>query len=107
MAKYVLAYHGGEMPATAEAQANAMDMEAWGRWFGSLGSALVDGGNPVGATRTITASGSVSAGGGANALTGYTIISADSLDAAVKLAKGCPVLGAGASIEVCETVETM
>ena len=35
------------------------------------------------------------------------MIKADSLDAAVKLAKGCPVLAGGGSIEVAETVNAM
>jgi hypothetical protein len=36
-------------------------------------------------------------------VTGYSIIQAGSLDAAVELAKGCPILESGGSIEVCET----
>ena len=42
MAKnYVLVYHGGAMPETETAQAQAM--QAWDDWFGRLGPALVDG----------------------------------------------------------------
>ena len=50
--------------------------------------------------------GSVS-GDGHSSLSGYSIISADSLDAAIALAMGCPVLSSGATIEVCETFEAM
>jgi len=39
--------------------------------------------------------------------TGYSIIKADSLDAAVELAKGCPVFGGGASVQVVETYPVM
>jgi hypothetical protein len=46
-------------------------------------------------------------GGGSSSLSGYSIISADSLDAAIALVKGCPVLSSGATIEVCETFEAM
>jgi len=46
-------------------------------------------------------------GDGHNSLSGYSIISADSLDAAIALAKGSPVLSGGATIEVCETFEAM
>ena len=81
-------------------------MQAWGDWFGKLGGALKDPGNPVGQTRTIS-NGSVSEGGGTNAASGYSIIEADSLDSAVALAKGCPVLQGGASIEVAETFDVM
>lgn len=38
---------------------------------------------------------------------GYTILKADSLDAAVEMAKGCPVLQGGASISVFETFALM
>jgi len=32
-------------------------MKAWGDWFASLGEQLVDGGNPFGAGRAVTADG--------------------------------------------------
>ena len=103
MPKYVLAYHGGGMPETPEQGAEVM--AAWGAWFESLGASVVDGGAPTGAARTVAASGSVSAGGGANPLTGYSLITADVLDGAVKLAKGCPILKSGGSVEVAETID--
>jgi hypothetical protein len=105
MANYLLAYHGGGMPATEEERAQVM--AAWGEWFGALGAGLVDGGNPVGQARTITGDGSVSDGGGANPVSGYSVIKADSMDAAVALARGCPLLQSGGSIEVCETFSAM
>ena len=45
MAKYLLAYRGGGMPETDEARAKVT--EAWGIWFGQLGAAVADPGNPV------------------------------------------------------------
>src|SRR6266705_2582581 len=44
MANFVLLYSGGSMPETEAEQAAVM--QAWGAWFGQLGSALVNGGNP-------------------------------------------------------------
>ena len=38
---------------------------------------------------------------------GYSMIEADSLDHATKLATGCPVLQGGADITVFETFEVM
>jgi hypothetical protein len=105
MAKYLLIYHGGGMPEGQAAQEQAM--AAWGTWFQNLGPALADGGNPVGQTKTIAANGAVSDGGGANPASGYSLIEADSLDGAVELAKGCPVLGGGSTIEVAETFNAM
>jgi hypothetical protein len=102
MPKYVLAYHGGSMPETAAAQEEAM--AAWGAWFGSLGEAVIDGGNPTGLAKTVT-SGAVKDGGGANPLTGYSLLTAADINAAVALAKGCPILKAGGSVEVAEAID--
>ena len=50
MAKYLFVYHGGRKPESKEDMAEVMN--AWGQWFGSMGSAVVDGGNPVGTSST-------------------------------------------------------
>ena len=102
MTNYLLVYKGGGMPAT-EAEQKAV-MDAWGAWFGGLGAAVVDGGNPFGPAKTIASNGSVSDGGGA-ALTGYSIIDASGLDDATAKAKGCPVLASGGTVDVYEAME--
>lgn len=104
MANYLLVFHGGSMPESQEEGAKVM--QAWTDWFGVLGDKLVDAGNPVSQVRTIASNGSVS-NGGTNPSTGYSVIKADSLDEAVALAKGCPVLQGGASVEVAETFAVM
>ncbi len=103
MANYLLVYHGGSMAETEEAQAEVM--AAWTTWFTALGPAVVDPGNPASRTKHIGAGGAVS--DDAAGPSGYSIISADSLDAAVELAKGCPVLGGGSTIQVVETFAVM
>lgn len=103
MANYVLVYHGGSMPDSPEEGAKVM--QAWTAWFGQLGDKVVDGGNPASRTRRIASDGSVS--DDPSGPSGYSIIKADSLDEAVALAKGCPVLGGGAEIQVVETFEAM
>jgi hypothetical protein len=40
-------------------------------------------------------------------LSGYSVVSADSLDAATKMAAGCPVLTDGGIVEVYETFDVM
>ena len=106
MSDFLLVYRGGSMPEGEEEQAKVMD--AWTQWFGQLGGALKDGGNPVTPqAKTISGDGAVSDGAASPPATGYSILTADSLDEAVNLAKGCPVLGGGASIEVYETFSVM
>jgi hypothetical protein len=103
MPKYLLAYHGGGMAEDPAEQAKAM--EAWGAWFGSLGDAVVDAGAPTGASRTLAADGSASEGGGPNPVSGYSLVTATDLNTAVSLAKACPILASGGTIEVAETIE--
>ena len=80
-------------------------MAAWGRWFGSLGDRVVDGGNPFGQSTAVAANGVSSAA--SSGLTGYSIIKADSLQSAAEAAKSCPILSDGGSIEVYETFQVM
>lgn len=103
MAKYLFVYHGGEHPKTDEEVAGVLD--AWGSWLGSMGSAVVDGGNPVGMSSTVNPDGSVSDNGGANPASGYSLVEAGNLDDALTKAKGCPILAAGGSIEVAEAID--
>jgi len=105
MAKFLLAYHGGGMPETEEEGARVM--EAWGAWYQELGSAIADPGNPTGRGATVAPGGAISDGGGANPITGYTILEAADFDTAVTSAKGCPILDSGGSVEVCEIVNVM
>lgn len=102
MANYLLLYSGGSMPKEEE---QAGVMKAWEAWFSQLGDALVDGGNPfTSQAKTILADGAVNDGGIAPMASGYSVIRADSIDAAVELAKNCPVLQVGAAVSVYETL---
>jgi hypothetical protein len=103
MAKFLFVYHGGENPKSDEEAAEVMD--AWGNWLGSMGSAVVDGGNPVGQSSTVHPDGSVTNDGGANPASGYSLVEASSLEDALAKAKGCPILQAKGSIEVAETFD--
>jgi hypothetical protein len=105
MPKYLLSYHGGSTNDTPEEGARVM--AAWGAWMGGLGAALVEGGQPVGQSATVDTDGSSSPGGGSNPVTGYSVISADSLDAAIALVADCPILASGGSVEIGETVDVM
>lgn len=104
MANFLLLYSGGSMPEGQTEQAQVM--QAWGAWFGQLGDALVDAGNPFTPNgKTINTDGTVRDGAGS--ASGYSVIKADSLDDAVARAKGCPVLAGGSTISVYETFAAM
>ena len=102
MPKYVFAYHGGSQPETEEEGARVM--AAWGAWIEKHAANMGDGGAPVGASKTVSATG-VADDGGANPLTGYSLVEAGSIDEAGAIAKGCPILDDGGTVEVAEQIE--
>ena len=104
MAKYLFAYHGGATPeSTTQAERDAI-MAQWAAWYEELGEAIVDGGAPTAVSKTVGVDGSVSDTGDSY-VTGYTIITADSLDDALAAAKGCPIRESNGSIEVAELID--
>ena len=97
MAKYVISYRAPKdyVPGRED------DMAAWAAWFKSIGEDLIDFGSPVRETIQI---GNCGAG---QRLRGYSVISADDLDAALLVAKACPGLNdAGFGVEVGAVEET-
>ena len=101
MSDYIFAYHGGKKPESPEA--GAKQMEKWKAWLDGLGDAVVNPGTPLGMSKTVSASG-VTNDGGSNPLSGFSIVTADSMDAALEMAKDCPFVELG-TIEVAEVIE--
>ena len=100
MPKYVIAYLGGkQMP---NPQDRAAHMAKWKAWVDGLGSAMVNPGTPLGQGKLVS-SDCVSERG-PNALTGFSIVLADNMDAALEIAQCCPFLEIG-TIEVAEAME--
>jgi hypothetical protein len=85
MKKFLILHYGFEMP-TREI------MDAWNKWFASIGDKIVDPGSPLGPGREITRSGTKELPMGLESLTGYTVIKANSIEEADKIAKGCPMI---------------
>ncbi|MGR3761407.1 YciI family protein [Roseobacteraceae bacterium NS-SX3] len=103
MPQFIFAYHGGKKPETEEEGAKVM--EAWQSWMGSMGDALVMPGAPVGMSKTVS-SGGIADDGGANPVSGYSVVEARDHAAACEMAKGCPMVASGeGSVEVAEILE--
>ncbi|MEO5634061.1 hypothetical protein [Gaiella sp.] len=103
MAKYALLYRGGGgMPETPEEGKKIM--AAWMTWYGALGEAVSDGGAPFGPSLSISADGG-RAPNAPSGLSGYTILTADNLEAATEMASGCPVLAGGGAVDVYERID--
>lgn len=79
------------------------EMDAWMAWQEANKAAIVDFGAPLGKTKRVTASGVADA---KNDLTGYTIVQADSTEAAAALFKGHPHLKfGGTSVDLVECID--
>ncbi len=102
MGDFIYVYHGGKRPDTPEEGEKVM--AAWQAWMGGMGDSLKNPGNPVGMSKTVH-SGGVDDNGGANPVSGFTIVSAESFDEAVEMAKGCPIMDDGGTVEVAELFE--
>lgn len=86
--------------ATREARQKA-GMEAWSQWVGTHARAIVDIGTPLGKTKRVAAEGIADL---RNNLTAYTIVQAESHEAAARMFENHPhfTLFPGDSIEVME-----
>ena len=100
MPNYVIAYLGGkQMP---NPQDRAAHMAKWKAWVDGLGSAMVNPGTPLGQGKLVSSDGVSECG--PNRLTGFSIVLADNMDAALEIAQRCPFLDIG-TIEVAEEME--
>ncbi len=102
MSNYMFAYHGGKKPESPEEGAKYISKSK--AWVGDLGDAIVNPGTPLGKSKTVS-SGGVSDDGGSNPLSGFSIVKADSMDAALEMAKVCPFLDLGGTLEVARVMK--
>ena len=102
MANYIIAYRGGRRPETPEE--GAEHKAKWHAWVGGLGDAVVNPGTPLGKTRIVSSSG-VSDDGGPDPMSGFSVVTADSMEAALEMATACPFLDVGGTLEVAEMME--
>jgi hypothetical protein len=93
--KYMLAFRG-----QAGRQLTGEEEARWPAWFDQIKDSIANFGSRVGEVREVGAR-----AGRADALSGYIVINADSLDAAATLADGCPIHQQGGSVEVGELVD--
>ena len=94
MKRFMLLHYGFEKP-TPEI------MAAWGKWFEAVADKSVDNGGFHGGAREISHDGAKDLPMGMDSITGYTIIEAEDLDEAEKIARDNPFI---AAIRVYEIV---
>ena len=97
MANFIIVYHAPtkELSSPEEGQAHRAK---WMEWIKELGDAMINPGTPLGKSMIVSSEGVSETDSG---LTGYTVVEASDLDAAVEIAIGCPYLDMG-PVEVAE-----
>jgi len=105
VSKFIYLYRGPATPMEDMTEEQSSEtMAAWGQWISRLGSSLTDVGNPFGARAAVADDGTSPAPGDLN---GYSIVEADSLEAARGLVDNHPFLSEGKgrfSVEIFELV---
>ena len=92
MKKFLILHYGFVQP-TPE------DMAGWNQWFESIADIQIERGHfPAG--REIAESGTKDLPFGRESITGYTLINAESLDEADKIAQNCPFVDSTRVYEV-------
>ena len=102
MPQYIMTYLGGDKPSSPEE--GKAHMSKYMEWLSSLGDTAVSPANPLKDTCTVKPDGLVTSGG-STFMSGFTIIEVDSMDAALLIARACPFLDVGGSLEVSELME--
>ncbi len=98
MPQYVITYLGGNQPSGPEE--GKQHMAKYMEWISSLGENAVSPMNPFKGTHTVNPDGTST-----TKMSGFTIIKADTIDAALSIAKSCPFLDIGGSLEVSELMQ--
>ncbi len=102
MPQYIITYLGGDQPSSPEE--GKQHFAKYREWLSSLGDSAVSPANPFKNTSTVNSDGTVTTGS-TTSMSGYTIIEADSMEAALSIAKACPFLDIGGSLEVSELIK--
>lgn len=102
MAQYAFLYYGEpQFDSPQEGQARQRKFFAWIR---GLGAAVVNPGMPLVPPTAVSAAG-ISSSPNSARLTGLSIIEADSLEAAIDMAKASPYVEVGGAVHVAEVFQ--
>jgi len=102
MKQFVLVYLGGTQPSSPEE--SSKHFAKYMEWMTELGDSVVSPAIPLKDTATVNPDGTVREGR-SSAMSGFTIIKAESMEAALSTAQACPFLEIGGSLEVSELMQ--
>ncbi len=102
MSQFVIVYLGGSQPSDPEE--GKKHFAKYMEWMTSLGDSAISPMNPLVNTSVIKPDGTVLEGT-TTAMSGFTIIEADSMESALSVARKCPFLEIDGTLEVSELMQ--
>lgn len=102
MPNFMIAYYGGNQPGSPEE--GKAHMEKWKAWIAGLGDAVVNPGTPFPVSKIVTSS-SVEDDNDPDAMKGFAVVQADSIEAAIEIAQSDPFLEMNGKIRVSQMME--
>ncbi len=101
MPNFMLTYLGSPQISTPEEKQEHMN--EYHQWITDLGDAALSPMNPLKNVSVVGSDRNVNEGG-ETGMSGFTIVSASSMDQALEIAKACPFLDVGGRLEVSEMI---
>ena len=102
MANFMIAYYGGNQPSSKEE--GMAQMNKWKAWVEGLGETIINPGTPLMGTKIVT-SNNVQDENDPNAMKRFAVVKAESIEAAIEIAKSDPFLENGGTIRVSQMME--
>jgi hypothetical protein len=102
MPNFMLTYLGAPQISSPEEKQD--HMQKYHQWITDLGDAALSPMNPLKNVSVVDSDGNVT-DGGETGMSGFTIVTADSMNAALEIAQACPFLEVGGRLEVAQMIE--
>ena len=102
MPNFMIAYYGGNRPSSKEE--GMAQMKKWKSWVKGLGDSIVNPGTPLPVSKIVT-SRRVEDDNDPNSMKGFAVVKAESIEAAIEIAKTDPFLENGGTIRVSQMME--
>jgi hypothetical protein len=102
MPRFLVTYHGSEMPHDPESMASAR--QAFMQWASKTGGALVEPGAPVQATKTVSTGGAHD-GPAVGPINGWSVIEAADADEAARMLGDHPFISRGGVLQISEPAQ--
>ncbi len=103
MANFIIIYHGSGNMQNMTKEEGMAHRGKWMEWVGGLGKAVVNPGQPLKGNQMLSTNGTSEVEGDSR-ISGYAVVEAADMDAAMEMAKGDPFMNMGGSIQVAEMV---